>query len=152
MLKDQNRTNAYRDAIVRNKHFFQDKVVMDVGAGMKPSCTLFVFLYVWLSIPGTCILSLFCLQAGAKKGSHFPRCFLRTSIQNNSLLVFAVEGSEMLLHAKKVVDDLPLAHGKLVLVNKRVEELSETDIPERVDIIVSEWMGYCLFYISFFFI
>ena len=33
MLKDRVRTNAYRNAIINNKHLFKDKVVMDVGAG-----------------------------------------------------------------------------------------------------------------------
>ena len=33
MLKDEVRTVAYRDAIMRNKHLFQDKVVLDIGCG-----------------------------------------------------------------------------------------------------------------------
>lgn len=47
MLKDRVRTNAYRRAIVENKHLFQDKIVMDVGCG-------------------TGILSMFAVDAGAK--------------------------------------------------------------------------------------
>eukprot|EP01097_Dermamoeba_algensis_P006313 TRINITY_DN3951_c0_g1_i5.p2 TRINITY_DN3951_c0_g1~~TRINITY_DN3951_c0_g1_i5.p2 ORF type:complete len:142 (-),score=30.95 TRINITY_DN3951_c0_g1_i5:651-1076(-) len=86
-----------------------------------------IFLFSAYSVTGTCILSLFCLQAGAKK-------------------VYAVEGSEIMMEAKKVVDSLSPTSGKLFLLNKRVEELSVVDIPEQVDIIVSEWMGYCLFY------
>lgn len=31
MLKDKVRTNAYRNAIVKNKHLFKDKVVLDIG-------------------------------------------------------------------------------------------------------------------------
>ncbi|XP_028156760.1 protein arginine N-methyltransferase 1 [Ostrinia furnacalis] len=48
MLEDEPRTSAYRKAIMNNKRFFKDKVVMDVGCG-------------------TGILSIFCAQAGAKK-------------------------------------------------------------------------------------
>ena len=48
MLADSPRTEAYRDAILKNKEFFKDKIVMDVGAG-------------------TGILSLFCMKAGVKK-------------------------------------------------------------------------------------
>ena len=47
MIKDSVRTNAYRDAILKNKHLFKDKVVLDVGCG-------------------TGILSMFAAQAGAK--------------------------------------------------------------------------------------
>lgn len=33
MVGDSPRTQAYADAINKNKHLFQGKVVMDVGAG-----------------------------------------------------------------------------------------------------------------------
>ena len=48
MLEDSPRTEAYKNAILNNKEYFKDKVVMDVGCG-------------------TGILSVFCAQAGAKK-------------------------------------------------------------------------------------
>lgn len=48
MLDDHPRTDAYRKAILENKSYFKDKIVMDVGCG-------------------TGILSIFCAQAGAKK-------------------------------------------------------------------------------------
>ena len=49
MLKDTVRTEAYRDAILKNSDkLFKDKVVMDIGCG-------------------TGILSLFAAQAGARK-------------------------------------------------------------------------------------
>lgn len=47
MLKDQHRTKSYMDAVVRNKHLFKDKIVLDIGCG-------------------TGILSLFSASAGAK--------------------------------------------------------------------------------------
>lgn len=49
MIKDYVRTNTYRKAILENAADFKGKVVVDVGCG-------------------TCILSFFCIQAGAKKG------------------------------------------------------------------------------------
>jgi predicted RNA methylase len=47
MLKDEVRTNAFRDAIEGNPDAFKDKIVLDVGAG-------------------TGILSIFAARAGAK--------------------------------------------------------------------------------------
>ncbi|KAJ1921799.1 hypothetical protein H4219_000533 [Mycoemilia scoparia] len=48
MLKDQVRTDGYRDFIYENKALFKDKIVLDVGCG-------------------TGILSMFAARAGAKK-------------------------------------------------------------------------------------
>lgn len=47
MLKDDIRTRAYRDSLLKNAHLLKDKVVLDIGCG-------------------TGILSMFAAQAGAK--------------------------------------------------------------------------------------
>lgn len=47
MIKDRERTETYRRAIMRNPYLFKDKVVLDVGCG-------------------TGILSYFALKAGAR--------------------------------------------------------------------------------------
>jgi protein arginine N-methyltransferase 1 len=47
MLKDEVRTQSYRDSIYHNAHLFRDKVVLDVGCG-------------------TGILCMFAAKAGAK--------------------------------------------------------------------------------------
>jgi len=106
MLKDEARTKAYRDAILKNAEDFKDKVVLDVGAG-------------------TCILSFFCAIAGARK-------------------VYAVEASDIADQAELLVKQNKLSH-KVTIVKGKVEEI---EIPEPVDIIVSEWMGYFLVYES----
>jgi len=106
MLDDEPRTEAYRDAILANKEAFQDKVVMDVGAG-------------------TGILSLFCMKAGARK-------------------VYAVEASEMAGPLKSIVEANG-ASGVIEVIHGKAEEV---DIPEKVDVLVSEWMGFYLLHES----
>ncbi|KAL6753399.1 S-adenosyl-L-methionine-dependent methyltransferase [Haematococcus lacustris] len=70
---------------------------------------------------GSGILSIFAAKAGAKK-------------------VYAVEATDMAQHARKLV-----AHNKLENVIEVIQGTIETiDLPEKVDIIISEWMGYFL--------
>ena len=102
MLSDSPRTEAYRDAIVKNKDYFQGKVVMDVGAGSG-------------------ILSLFSWKAGAKK-------------------VYAIEASPL---AKTLQDIVKTNNAEEVIevIHKKVEDV---ELTEKVDIIISEWMGFYL--------
>lgn len=107
MLKDEVRTTSYRNAIYRNRHLFEGKVVLDIGCG-------------------TGILSMFAATAGAK-------------------LVIGVDMSGMLDHAKKIVEANGLS-SKIVLLKGKMEEVQ---LPvDKVDIIISEWMGYFLLYES----
>ena len=80
---------------------------------------------------GTGVLSLFCAKAGAKK-------------------VIAVDNSDILTEAKKIVklngyeDTVTCVKGKIeTLIQNKSLPLSNG---ETVDIIVSEWMGYALFF------
>jgi len=109
MLKDEVRTRSYMDSIVKNKHLFKDKVVLDVGCG-------------------TGILSMFCAKAGAKK-------------------VIGVDFSAIIEQAREIVEINGLSD-VVTLVRGKVEEIELPDGIEKVDIIVSEWMGYCLLYES----
>lgn len=106
MLKDTVRTKSYQRYIYRNKHLFENKVVLDVGCG-------------------TGILSLFSAKAGAKK-------------------VYAVDYSNIVDMAKQIVA-LNGYEDVITVIRGKVEEI---DLPEKVDIIVSEWMGYCLIFES----
>lgn len=71
---------------------------------------------------GSGILSFFAVQAGARK-------------------VFAVEASSMAKHAECLVYHNKLSD-KVVVIPGKIEEIS---LPEPVDVIVSEPMGYMLF-------
>lgn len=77
---------------------------------------------------GTGILSMFAAKAGAKR-------------------VFAVECSNIVDYARKIVEVNKLDH-IITIVKGKVEEISLPDNIQSVDIIISEWMGYCLFYES----
>ncbi|BFZ54719.1 Nuclear SAM-dependent mono-and asymmetric methyltransferase [Savitreella phatthalungensis] len=75
---------------------------------------------------GTGILSMFCAQAGAKH-------------------VYGVDMSNIILKAREIVKINHL-DDKVTLLQGKMEEI---ELPvEKVDIIVSEWMGYFLLYES----
>eukprot|EP00301_Raphidiophrys_heterophryoidea_P015115 c2363_g1_i1.p1 GENE.c2363_g1_i1~~c2363_g1_i1.p1 ORF type:complete len:365 (-),score=108.26 c2363_g1_i1:331-1341(-) len=75
---------------------------------------------------GTGILSMFCAQAGARK-------------------VIGIDCSDIIKHARTIVKDNHLDH-VIELIQGKVEEVTISE--EKVDIIVSEWMGYFLLYES----
>ena len=74
---------------------------------------------------GTGILSMFAAQAGASK-------------------VYAVENSSIVEKMREIVKDNNF-QDKIVILQGKIEELT---LPEKVDVIISEWMGYCLLYES----
>eukprot|EP00708_Paratrimastix_pyriformis_P003039 GAFH01001804.1.p1 GENE.GAFH01001804.1~~GAFH01001804.1.p1 ORF type:complete len:308 (+),score=117.04 GAFH01001804.1:212-1135(+) len=73
---------------------------------------------------GTGVLSMFAAQAGAAK-------------------VIGIENSAIVEQAQKIVD-LNGFHDVITFIRGKVEEV-QLPVP-KVDIIISEWMGYCLFY------
>ncbi|KRT83604.1 methyltransferase [Oryctes borbonicus] len=77
---------------------------------------------------GTGILSMFAAKAGAKQ-------------------VIAIECSNIVDYAKKIVEANKLDH-IITIVKGKVEEIELPPPLDSVDIIISEWMGYCLFYES----
>ncbi|KAI3416631.1 Methyltransf_25 domain-containing protein, partial [Psidium guajava] len=125
MISDKVRMDAYSQAILRNPSLLSAAVVMDVGCG-------------------TGILSLFAAQAGASK-------------------VIAVEASEKMAGvATQIAKDNGLwrsrrpdgcddsCKGVVEVVHSMVEELDKSIQiqPHSVDVLISEWMGYCLLYES----
>ncbi|XP_077410596.1 protein arginine N-methyltransferase 6 [Vanacampus margaritifer] len=106
MIADHVRTNTYRLAILKNSESIRGKVVLDVGAG-------------------TGLLSIFCVQAGAKK-------------------VYAVEACSIAEQAVKIVRQNNM-EDKIQVIRGTVETV---ELPEMVEVIVSEWMGYALLHES----
>ncbi|CAG0886452.1 unnamed protein product [Cyprideis torosa] len=103
MMQDFIRTSTYQRAILVNGIDFENKVVLDVGAGSG-------------------ILSFFAAHAGAKK-------------------VYAVEASSMAEHAATLARENRM-NDRIHVISGKIEEI---DIPEDVDVIISEPMGYMLF-------
>lgn len=103
MMQDYIRTSTYQRAMLANVTDFQDKVVLDVGAGSG-------------------ILSFFAIQAGARK-------------------VYAIEASSMAKHCEALVRHNRLSD-QIIVIPGKVEEV---EVPEQVDTIISEPMGYMLF-------
>lgn len=77
---------------------------------------------------GTGILCMFAAKAGAKK-------------------VIGIECAEIYHSAKEIVKENGL-EDKITLIKGKLEEISLPDGIEKVDIIISEWMGYFLLYES----
>ncbi len=78
---------------------------------------------------GTGILSMFAAKAGAQK-------------------VIGVEFSNIAQQSIQIIKDNELDH-VITIVQKKVEDL--TELPDhvlKVDVIISDWMGFCLFYES----
>ncbi|XP_078620041.1 protein arginine N-methyltransferase 2-like isoform X2 [Branchiostoma floridae x Branchiostoma japonicum] len=130
MLNDKPRTLAYRTAIERNADFLKDKVIMDLGCG-------------------TGILSLFCARYGRPNKNKLKE--LCCGLGGLSLFcaqfaqpkkIYAVEASRMADKAKKLM--LYNGYWDVVkVVHDRVENIT---LPEKVDLIISEWMGTLLLF------
>lgn len=123
MLKDTPRTASYRDFIYDNKSLFADKLVLDVGCG-------------------TGILSMFSARAGARH-------------------VVAADNSDIINRAREIISANGLG-SKITCARGKVEDMASLPLPPashapkdpdthvadagKVDILVSEWMGYILLY------
>ena len=128
MINDKVRTASYAKYILGNPEVFRDAVVLDVGCG-------------------TGILSLFAAKAGAKR-------------------VFAIDASDIAEKAEQIIkaneldsvitcvtsecssvlEGTELAHDRVI--RGKVEDIKLPEGYDKVDIIVSEWMGYALLYES----
>lgn len=129
MLEDDPRTDTYRRAILENKSYFKDKIVMDVGCG-------------------TGILSIFCAQAGAKKvyaieASKLAFIARETVKENNFDNIIEVPLVNLYyVHIFYIIFWLYYIQFEQVIHSK----VEDVDLPGdiKVDAMVSEWMGFYL--------
>ncbi|CAN6703429.1 unnamed protein product [Malus baccata var. baccata] len=123
MLSDKVRMDAYGQAILKNPSLLKSAVVMDVGCG-------------------TGILSLFAAQAGASKviaiEASEKMASVATRIAKDNGLLSSKSPGESTNHGTGVVE----------VVQGMVEEIDKSILiePRSVDVLLSEWMGYCLLY------
>ena len=64
-----------------------------------------------------------------------------------ALKVYAVDASGITRHTKRLVKENGF-EDVIEVITARMEEVTKEDIPEPVDCVVSEWMGYALFFES----
>lgn len=131
MILDKVRTDAYYNFITdpsNSNSLFKDKVVLDVGTG-------------------TGILSLFAVQSGAKM-------VVAVDAAKDTIRV-----AEKVAHSNKLGEKIHFVCGKLedldlFVAKNKVFSVSKNDLPPKdsvpfkCDVIISEWMGYCLLYES----
>ena len=130
MLEDNNQSNDYYfDSYAHfgiHEDMLKDRVrTLAYKNAIFTNPTLFRDKIVLDVGCGTGILSMFAIRAGAKH-------------------VYAVEKSGIVESAREIIkvngfqNDITIIQGKM----------EEIELPEQVDVIISEWMGYCLLYES----
>ncbi|CAI9098965.1 OLC1v1035704C1 [Oldenlandia corymbosa var. corymbosa] len=125
MISDKVRTDAYRQAILENPSLLRGSTVMDVGCG-------------------TGILSLFASQAGASRVIAVEASNKMASIATQ------IAKDNGLLRSGGTDGDKNHHSGTIEVIQSMIEDLDSAKYiePHSVDVIVSEWMGYCLLYES----
>ncbi|KAI4323573.1 hypothetical protein L6164_023168 [Bauhinia variegata] len=125
MLSDKVRMDAYGQAILKNPSLLNGAVVMDVGCG-------------------TGILSLFAAQAGAS------RVIAVEASAKMAAVASQIAKDTGLWQSKSQSEGDSLQKGVIEVVQGMVEVIDKTvEIqPHSVDVLISEWMGYCLVYES----
>lgn len=125
MLSDKVRMEAYMEAILQNPSLFHNAAVMDVGCG-------------------TGILSLFAAKAGAS------RVIAVEASEKMAAVATQIAKDNGLWWNRKQTRDCDMSSGTIEVVHGMVEELDKNleIAPHSVDVLLSEWMGYCLLYES----
>lgn len=120
MMQDYVRTSTYQKAIHSNKSDFENKIVLDVGAGSG-------------------ILSFFASEGKERLNLYesYVVTLVDLLIPAGAAKVYAVEASNMAEHAQKLIETNSRGSVITVIAGK----IEEIELPEKVDIIISEPMG-----------
>lgn len=125
MLSDKVRMDAYGQAILKNPSLLSGATVLDVGCG-------------------TGILSLFAAQAGASRVIGVDASAKMASVATQ------IAKDNGLLRIGSICNGDQQCTGVIEIVHGMVEDLEKSlqIEPQSVDVLLSEWMGYCLLYES----
>ncbi|KAL9239910.1 hypothetical protein vseg_014182 [Gypsophila vaccaria] len=127
MLSDKIRTDAYQQAITKNPTLLNGAAVLDVGCG-------------------TGILSLFAAKAGAS------RVIAVDASEKMAAVATKIAKDNGLLRCENTGRDNEQSTGVIEVVHGMIEDLDKSISiePQSIDVLVSEWMGYCLLYETMF--
>lgn len=125
MLSDKVRMDAYGQAILKNPSLLNGASVLDVGCG-------------------TGILSLFAAQAGASRVIAVDASTKMASVATQ------IAKDNGLLRNENICKHNTQCTGVIEVVHGMVEDLDKSLLiePHSIDVLLSEWMGYCLLYES----
>ncbi|XP_074274583.1 putative protein arginine N-methyltransferase 3 [Silene latifolia] len=123
MLSDKVRTDAYQQAIMKNPSLMNGAAVLDVGCG-------------------TGILSLFAAKAGAS------RVIAVDASEKMAAVATKIAKDNGLLRSENISSGNGQCTGVIEVVHGMIEDLDKSISiePHSIDVLVSEWMGYCLLY------
>ena len=162
MLKDKVRTESYRNSMYFNKEFFAGKTVLDVGCGTgilsmmaaragaaKVIGALFALSFSFsfsLSFPlCRCFASIYSMFPDITAASHLSTYSPNTA-EPFVCASAGIDNSGIIAKAKEIVELNGLGD-VITLIRGKVEDLDSITV-DKVDIIISEWMGYFLFFES----
>ncbi|CRG97670.1 histone-arginine methyltransferase, putative [Plasmodium gallinaceum] len=132
MILDKSRTNCYYEFIYKNKEIFKNKVVLDIGCGSS-------------------IISLFCsdyasIVVGIDNAKKILNKAKKIAEKNKAKNIFLFEG-------KLEDNDIYIDEKEQIYYLSKNEDIENFQKINNVqlkllkfDIIISEWMGYFLFY------
>ena len=136
MISDYSRTRAYEEAILGNSNLFKNKIVMDIGAGSG-------------------ILSLFAAKAGARivhaiEASNMANVITDIAKDNGFESIIQAHHCrvENLTHANLIEKDNKFGKENTNKDENKNDKNDKNENEYKVDIIISEWMGFYLFHES----
>ncbi|SBS88306.1 coactivator-associated arginine methyltransferase 1, putative [Plasmodium ovale] len=133
MILDKCRTNCYYEFVNKNKELFRDKIILDIGCGSS-------------------IISLFCadyakivvgIDSAEKIVNKAKKIVEKNGINNIYIFKGKLENNNLYIDDKGIIYYLNKKED--IEKYKKINNISQLNIL-KFDIIISEWMGYFLFY------
>ncbi|KAG5077322.1 hypothetical protein JHK82_056017 [Glycine max] len=157
MIKDRVRTDAYKNAIMRHKDFIRDKVVLDVGCGtgiLAIFCAQAgarrvyaveasnIALQTIRVVEANNLLNIITVLHGRVEVGYSDQYILLFERGDGTASAVAKLGWLVLYSSLYLNPEENLVEHDRVMA--LVPEMYDVEIGEKVDVIISEWMGYML--------